>query len=196
MDIDGHGHGADPGWNVKWWRMMLPFLFPPLMHSRMTQSGPGPRIVLLRQMFLAFAAGPVLFLPILAILLPLRDPLAPTPGVVTGLLIASAGSLLAAQWSARRTPACGDETTMADTYRKHLFLGIAFANAASLYGFVASFIAMGYWPYLVTLPLGLLGLRAIAPTAANLERADQRLMASGCANSLRAALYAGASPPS
>lgn len=127
--------------------------------------------------------------------LPLRDPADAVPGVVYGLLVASAVSLMAARWSTSRPLLCGDGDALADGYRKKFFLGIAFANAASMYGFVAAFIAMGFWPYLISLPLGLSGLRAIAPTAVHLARADERLAMSGCATSLRAALYAPWSSP-
>lgn len=146
-------------------------------------------LLVLRVLFGAFVTALLLYLVVLAVVLPFSAPFADPPAVTYLLLVAAMAGPSAARWIASRPLPCGDPGAMLVAYRGRLLLAAAAGETTALTGFVAAFLAGGFWPYLVTLPLGLLALALVAPVERNIAAAEQRVVASGCATSLRAALH-------
>ena len=106
-----------------------------------------------------------------------------------GLAATSLASLAGVLW-ARSQPM--DTSSMAKlAYRAAFFMGTAFAQTAALFGFVAVFFVSQLWPYLVGLPVSLIGLALVAPTRRDLERRQQQITAAGSPLELREALTRG-----
>lgn len=191
----GYTPGNDPGWGLSG-KDMLGLVFPPLLLMRhrvgagqQIREGRQPPITALRSVFIVFLQALVLFLVVLAFVLPLQDTAAAVDPVVYALLAVALVGPLGGLWTRRRRLECSDLDDLAQQYSAAFFVGVALSESAALFGFVASFLAGGYWPYLVGLALSAVGFTLIAPTRADVARRDERLTMGGCATSLREALY-------
>lgn len=194
--ISGAGPVDDPGWAFSG-KDAVGLVFPPLLLMRHgggaggghVRRGGRPPILLLRAIFLVVVQALALLFVVLALVLPLRDPAQELSPVVYGVLAVALVGPLGGAWSRKRRLECGDLDHLAQQYAAVFFIGVALSESAALFGFVASFLAGGYWPYLVGVALSLVGFALIAPTKTDVARRAYHLTTTGCATSLREALY-------
>ena len=182
--------GADPGWRPALRgvpRFLIPFMWL-WRFGTLSRSWP-PDVVTLRSAYLGFLASPVLFLIVLLLIMPL-DAETGTDATTVAALVAGLGTVALAAVLAfrRRRIDCGEPVALARAYVSLVFVRVAFAEAAILFGFVGSFRVGALWPYLIGLGFGAVGLAVTAPTAADIDRHDEHLRATGCPHSVRGAL--------
>jgi hypothetical protein len=170
----GYGPVDDPGWGLR--------------------AGRGVPVSVQRTIFLVVLQALVLLLIVLAVLMPVRDPAAAVDPVVYALLGLSLAGPLGGMWTRRRRLECGTPANLVQQYQALFLVGLALSESAALFGFVASFLADGFWPYLVGVALSAIGFALIAPTRSDIARRDEQLTFSGCSTSLRQALYSPAGP--
>lgn len=175
----------DPGWVPRpWWRL-LTVVFAPAANA-----GGGPPVVRVRTAMIAFVGGLLAILPVVALLFPLTSGQPVEPAVWALLTVGVTATLAGAPWARRRSLSCESPELLADSYSTTVFIGVAFAESAALLGFIASFIADAYWPYLAGAAASALGFAQIAPTSSRIARRDEQLRSGGCRHSLREAMYA------
>lgn len=191
----GAGPVEDPGWGFSS-KDAVGLVFPPLLLLRhgggggkRLRSGGRPPILVLRLIFVVIVQALVALFVVLVFVLPFNDPVEDLSPVVYAALAVGLSGPAGAWWARQRTLECGDLDHLARQYATAFFVGVALTESAALFGFVASFLAGGWWPYLVGVALSAIGFALIAPTEAHVARSDRRVMTSGCATSLREALF-------
>ena len=112
----------------------------------------------------------------------------PLAFVVVGAGVVGIG---AAHWTTRRPLDTATDTSLALSYRTSFFIGFALAEAPLMISFVLCFITKDLWPYVIELPLWLIGMSLIAPTNRNLGRRQQEVQAQGSSLSLVESLRKG-----
>jgi hypothetical protein len=167
----------DPGWLLSFSRLH-----------------PGPRrkgaavdgVVLLRVVFLAFLLAVLMILFVLGFIIPSIG----TPDLPLGSLVVLLGFLGigAAAWTTNRELEISSPSAVAASYRTHFFLGFALVEAPLMMSFVLCFLRQRTWPYLIALPLYLVGMALIAPSRRNLERRQEQISQRGSNLSLGRAL--------
>jgi F0F1-type ATP synthase membrane subunit c/vacuolar-type H+-ATPase subunit K len=172
----GYGPGDDPGWGLR--------------------AGRRAPVSVLRMILLVVLQALVLLLVVLAVLMPVRDPAVAVDPVVYALLGLSLAGPVGGMWTRRRPLQCAEPANLAGQYQTLFFVGLALSESAALFGFVAAFLADGYWPYLVGVALSGIGFALIAPTRVDIARRDEQLSMSGCPTSLRQALSSPVGPQS
>ncbi len=163
----------DPGWRPKL-RAVLAFLIPvPFL----TRTGRTPLLVWLRSLTVFTPVIWAFFLSVL-VTLKLQSPepttwlwfVIPASALADGLII---------RWIYRKPSKAENPPQLASEYRARFFLGWALTQSVVLYGFVGVFISGAIWPYLLSLPFGLISLSRIAPTASRIARLQDDLRARG-----------------
>ncbi|MBW3662889.1 MAG: hypothetical protein KY469_07295 [Actinobacteria bacterium] len=187
------GTTQDPGWRPALSGLLLlfvPFVHLVRMRALRKDDASTPSITQLRSVFLSFGASNALFLVVLLFIFPSDEPAQASTGAVAAGVVGLGIVALGGVWWARRLPLdCSGASELARSYSTWMFLGIAFAESAALFGFVGSFLVEALWPYLIGLVLAAIGLASIAPTRGDIERREATLRASGCDRSLAAAIY-------
>ncbi len=143
-------------------------------------------VVIMRVLFLSLTLAALLILFVLTFIF--EEVGVPDPAlgsVVVGLGVAG---VAAAAWSANRKLDTSTASALAESYRSNFFLGFALNEAPLLTSFVFCFIQDELWPYLVALPLYLVGMALIAPGRRNLERRQEQVHRQGSTLSLGRAL--------
>jgi hypothetical protein len=144
-------------------------------------------LVALRAVFLNLTVAALLVLFVLTFVI--EDTGDPSPALLALIVVLGATGAIAARFISQRRLDPQSETGSAHSYRTHFFLAFAINEASLLLAFVLCFIEQGTWPYLVELPIFLIGMAAIAPGKHNLERIERGLMSRGgssrCAPSWR-----------
>jgi len=79
---------------------------------------------------------------------------------------------------------CGDDQSLAASYRTRFFLRIAFAGVAALLGFVGFFLTYAWWTYPIGVVITAVGFHRAAPTAVHLAADQDQFSAHGCGRSL------------
>jgi hypothetical protein len=179
----------DPGWPSlgDWLRQA----FVPMVRPRRAHEPAGNKLVGMRALYLRFVASPLLFGVVLAILAGSSDR---SDGSVDGAIVAAAvvaigvATLVLAR-AMERGLDCATDDALARSYRTRFFLRLAFAQTASLAGFVGFFL-VGHelWAYVLGALLAVPTSWRAAPTAAHLARDQAILSAGGCGRSLVKAL--------
>jgi hypothetical protein len=148
----------DPGWLLSFRRLH-----------------PGPRggavldgLVLLRMVFLALLLAALMILFILGFIIPATG--TPDLGLSVAVVIAGLAGVAGAAWTRARELDVRNASHLALTYRTSFFVGFALVEAPLVMSFVLCFITQRSWPYLMALPLYLLGMALIAPSRHDLER--------------------------
>jgi peptidoglycan/LPS O-acetylase OafA/YrhL len=190
---DGGEPVADPGWGLSGLGV-VGLLFPPLLLARHSvggqpPAGSRPAVLTVRTIFVVIVQALVLLLVVVAVVLPLHDPAVDPSPVAYAVLAAALLGPVGALWARSRRLDCGDPDHLAQQYVTTFFIGVALAESAALFGFVASFVSGSYWPYLAGVALSLIGFGLIAPTKSEIVRRDRQLMMAGCATSLQEALF-------
>jgi hypothetical protein len=108
--------------------------------------------------------------------------------VGAGIVIAVGLISLVGARLVRRPLDCSTDVTLAASYGARFFAQAAFAESTVLLGFVTFFLTGNSGMYALGLAFTAVGFVRLAPTAGNLERAQQELGAEGCGRSLVAAL--------
>jgi hypothetical protein len=178
----------DPGWGgVR--RILLGVVLPAaILRPAGDGSGPPP-LVLLRQVYVAFATSLLLI------------------GGVSVVLAASlerAGSISEELWAlgvigigiatnvlptaATRPLDCTSDASLLDSYRKRYFLRLAFANTPPLIGFLGVTTTGAAWLCWLGIAIASTSYLRIAPTRTRVERDEQELALTGCGRSLWAVL--------
>lgn len=184
----------DPGWWSAFRGIGWGFV-PWLVHRRTTRSRINGLLVL-RELFVSFSTALVL---IAGVVLILDRP----NGGLGGNWSGEAGAALVGGYAVYALVAtrvivkpldCASDVALAGSYRTTFFLRIAFSESIALVGFVA-FILTGngalYWLALVPTAVG---FARAAPTAGNLDRAQEALAVAGCGRSLVTALQSPRAP--
>ena len=157
-----------------------------ILLRRGVDSATNP-LVLLRQAFITFCMGIVMFGIVLAFLWPSQSKEPHSPPLALGLV--ALGMIAAVVgWAVERPLVCTDDASLAGSYRTRFFLRIAFAESAALFGFVGFFIASVWWVYPAGAAIAFIGFARAAPTRARLRRDQERLSEQSCFRSLVAAL--------
>lgn len=143
-------------------------------------------IVALRIVFLSLTVAALLILFVLTLIF--DDVGVPSPALLIGITGLGAVAAFAARRISRAQLDPNDAAAAAAMYRSRFFLAFAINEAPLLLSFVACFLTDELWPYLVELPIFLIGMAGIAPGRSNLERIERDLMSQGAAFSLRAEL--------
>lgn len=179
--------GGDEGWGkaakgVGW----SPFPIAAMRRqARQVERGELDPLLALRTMFVMFATSLALVgvaVVVLAVFGGLDASVEATGAMVGGVVVAGALCLVAATRFGRLD--CANEEALGNTYRTRFFLRVAFAETASLLGFVGFVLTDQPFVYFVGAAFTALALAAIAPTGGNLAREQQRLVAGGCGLSL------------
>jgi hypothetical protein len=103
-------------------------------------------------------------------------------------VIAGLAGVAGAAWTRARELDVRNASHLALTYRTSFFVGFALVKAPLVMSFVLCFITQRSWPYLMALPLYLLGMALIAPSRHNLERKQEWIYQRGSNLSLARAL--------
>ena len=176
----------DPGWGPAIRRgpfiVLLPFAHIRTMYT--LRKGGVDGLTVLRMLFLHFLFALLLFLVVLVLVLGEEEP-KPIPGwMAVAFPVVLVGCLAGVAWARARPLVVSDETSLAGSYRTVFFLGVAYAEAAALFGFVGVFLVDRLTPYLIGLGVAVVGLTLIAPTRANIERRQREITAQGSTLSL------------
>lgn len=180
----------DPGWRPAVTRA-LPFaILPPLIRTGLKDPKEGePSIVALRAVFMGIVGALAIYFVVLSLLYPLMSD-GPVPVAAYLLLAAGVIPLGMIRWARRRLLGfCGPPDALAQVYSTTLFMGVAFAGAAGMFGFVASFQVGASWPHLVGIAMASVGFAMVAPTSTRIRDLDERLSSRGCQHSLREGLF-------
>ena len=178
------GGYQDPGWWSSIRHMLtLGFVKPPVVDG----------VVMTRNLFLSLFYAAFAMLLVLSRIMPVGSPSPAIGALVVTLGVAGAtGSF----FMSRRALDASTPKNLAGSYRSLFFLGFATAEAPLLIALAICFVHDRFWPYLVALPLFLLGMSFIAPTRSNIERRERELTATGSMLSLVDALNAPSSDAS
>lgn len=143
----------------------------------------------IRIVFMAFATGVVLFgLVALFVILTAEKP-QEDPGVGLALVMLGFGVLAQILVTKLERPLDGtSEGSLLNTYRGRTIIRSAVAEGGALLGIVAALISVRAWVLLVAALIGAVGFVRAAPTAAAIQRDEERLQAQGSPFSLMAAL--------
>lgn len=106
----------------------------------------------------------------------------PTGALVGGVAVVGVLCLLAATRFGALD--CTNEEALGNTYRTRFFLRVAFADTSAVVGFLGFVLTGRPFVYVVGAAFTALAFAVVAPTARNLAREQQRLVASGCGLSL------------
>lgn len=169
----------DPGWR-------------PALGAYIGRAKGADGIAILRALFLALLAAPFLILYLLTVIM---DDLGSPTGFLLPAVVAGGTAVV---FSVRKISRSGLDPSSAErsvaNYRSRFFLAFAINEMPLLLSFVLCFIEDELWPYLVELPIFLVGMAVIAPGKRNLDKLDNDLMQRGAHFSLRAE-FAAALPP-
>lgn len=184
-----HAHEGDPGWGdavrrVGWGFLPIPGMSFLRRRFLVRDDGEVTGLTLLRTIFATFAWALAMIGFVSVVLAGSLDTvLAPGPTAV-GVAVVGALSLLGTY---RLTPRLDgtSEPALASGYRTRFFLRIAVAEAAALVGFLGFILTAQPLVYLVGAAFAALGFVTAAPSARNLARDQEDLLASGSTLSLR-----------
>jgi hypothetical protein len=165
----------DPGWRPAFKRLGLGGL------RRSPQAGMDG-VMITRLIFLALLLSALLILYVLVFIIDRVG----TPDVTLGsmVLVLGIGGVAASAWTANRQLDINSASALAESYRTNFFLGFALNQAPLLMSFVFCFTEEELWPYLVDLPLYLIGMALIAPSRRNLARRQEQVQHQGSTLSL------------
>jgi hypothetical protein len=177
----------DPGWKPTP-RMFL-FILPGYLrfHHRPRAGEPVDGLETIRQVWLSFVSGAVLFAVVVLVVVPGTET-KPLGGWIAGLAIVTLACVVALDVVGRRELVGADLAGLALSFRTRFFLLAALAEAIALFAFVATFVTGVWWVYWLFLPFTLYGYARAAPTAGHLRDEQQRLRDRGSSLSLVAAL--------
>lgn len=151
----------------------------------------GDGLTTLRVVFLSLVAAPLLILRVLTFLD--KDVGSPSAPLLVGVVTLSTAAAYAARRLSRGRLDPHSPEKSATSYRTRFFLAFAINEAPVLIAFALTFVEDALWPYLVALPIFLVGMLGIAPGRRNLESLERDLMQRGATFSLRAELAKGPS---
>jgi len=114
------------------------------------------------------------------------------PGAVGAALVVAVGVTGFVATRFYEAPLNGEsDATLIVSYRTRFLARVALADAAALIGFVAFILTQNPAMYPLGLAFSIVGFLHLAPTAANIERDQQALIATGSSRSLLTALCIG-----
>jgi hypothetical protein len=143
-------------------------------------------VVATRLVFLSLLLSALLILYVLTFVIERVG--APDAALASMVVFLGIGGIAAAAWTANRKLDIANASALAQSYRANFFLGFALNQAPLLISFVLCFMREELWPYLVDLPLYLIGMMLIAPSRRNLERRQEQIHRHGSTLSLGRAL--------
>ncbi len=179
----------DPGWKRSC-RIAPQFALPWRLVA--AAKADDPRLVVLRAVVVALLSMFVLIGIVVFVLLGTeRDRTSPL-GLGLGLVAVAAVLSLVATVAVN--PVLPDDDALVGAYTSRFFMRLAFANAAALVGFVGFTLTWRIEPYLLGLVFAAVHYARLAPTAANLERDQDRMRNAGGTRNLVEELLAPPTP--
>jgi F0F1-type ATP synthase membrane subunit c/vacuolar-type H+-ATPase subunit K len=178
------GNEADPGWRPALSRTVRSLN--PFHVLKRVKTIPQDGLTVTRSILLSIVYALFVFVIVLTVIAPTRaGDIGPFP-----YLVAAAGliSISAVTWLVRRPLAAGDEKSLASAWRTRFFVGLGFAEAAAMLGFLGAIITGRIWVYTVRLAFALLGIWEMAPSRRNLGRDQERIRERGSTLNLTRAL--------
>jgi F0F1-type ATP synthase membrane subunit c/vacuolar-type H+-ATPase subunit K len=176
----------DPGWPPG--LFILIGLIPGGIQWYLRRRGKSDGLIMLRQVFLSFSLALVSFGVVLAFL---KMPDTAVLPWLPLLMVLAIASLVVARVAEKPL----DCAALSGSYRTRFFLRLALAESVALFGFVFAFIGGGKWIYYAGAAFTLARFWTyVAPTRAALTRDQHQLNASGCGQSLIAALREPSAP--
>ena len=183
--------GNDPGWSyavqaIRWAAI-------PVWGARKLRRAktlPAHGLATLRLLFLNFCVALALIGLVVAILVNAQHFTGSNVNSqVTAIAIAVIGAVSLVTPSVVERPLdCANDHRLAFTYRNRFFTRIAVAETPALSGFAGFILTGRWWIYPLGAAFGAIGFARLAPTAANIEKDQERLDRQGCTRSLIAAL--------
>ena len=179
----------DPGWRPA--AKGIFFAFAPMLGPRMAQRSTNG-LLLMRQAWVSFtSAACIIWVPVLWLWL--AGDL--TSGFDSRVAAAGVGVLGAlpqlVALLALASPVAREEKAARAEAQSTFLLRVALAEIAAVIGFIGFTLSLNPAVYLVGFVIALVGLLAAAPTAANIERMQQRLREAGSDVDLLSALVSG-----
>lgn len=183
MNLEQGAVGTDPGWGPAW--RAAPRLYNPFRSKKKPLA--GDRLTVTRATFLGFGVALVAIGAVAPMIVcSCHD--GGSPGFVALVVVYGTAAVGGVEWLGRRPLACGSDTELASSYVSRFFLRMSIAQSAALMGFVAVTFTDRWTVYLIGFAFAAIALTRLAPTAANLQREQEKLASAGCGLSLLAAL--------
>jgi F0F1-type ATP synthase membrane subunit c/vacuolar-type H+-ATPase subunit K len=185
----------DPGWEpvlkrISWG--LIPIIGPLLILRR---RRPADGLTTIRLIYLGIVVALWLLVVVLLFIVP-SDRWFATDQVGWVLMVVVAGliSLAGVQWVRSRPLDVTSAASLGATYRGNFFVGIGLAEGAALVGFVTTFFADAFWPYLIGLLFSNIGMVLIGPSKREIARRQGQIQGHGSPLSLGKVLKDGTSP--
>lgn len=174
--------GADPGWRPALLSVV------PGVGARAAQSHPTSELLVVRMLFLAFAAAIGLFGFVLTQLGLSSTTASLSPGKAMTIVGAVGIGALVLGPSIERPLDCASAGRLVETWRTRFFVRLAIGETPALVGFAAAFISGRVSAYFVGASATAVMFVRAAPSARNIARDQQELYIRGCQQSLYTAL--------
>jgi hypothetical protein len=181
----------DPGWRPAlsglWW-VFIPGQL--VRQQRKARQAGVNGLTVHRKVFLSFVAALILIGAVVETLsIGSQLTRRPRPGGVFAIVVVVYGVFaLTAPRLIERPLDCTDEARLAGAYRTRFFLRVAFSESVALLGFVGFMVTGRGWLYPLGAAFTAIGFCWLAPTARNLAKDQEALVAAGCGRSLVSAL--------
>lgn len=158
----------------------------PTLAIRRAQDGRSSPLEGLRLVFTSFAVAIVLIGVVVLVLAAggsESETNPPTTAVAAGVAVFGLLTLLAPRLLVQPLD-CSSDGVLVGSYRTRFFLCTAFANAASLVGFVGFFLTGQPWIYLIGVPFTVVGMVRTMPSRRNIVRDAETIATAGCGRDL------------
>jgi hypothetical protein len=171
----------DPGWLRPLMRIFT------RVSGQAGQSG-AAGVVFTRSLFMSLSGAAFAILVVTIIII--KQVGTPNLGLGSAIMVLGFVGIGLSAWTTRRPLDVASASALAKSYRTNLFIGIAVCEWVLFLTFATSFVQQELWPYLIGLPMYLIGMAVIAPSERNIERRQEQVHQQGSTLSVGQALSA------
>ncbi|MFN2545674.1 MAG: hypothetical protein ABR600_14045 [Actinomycetota bacterium] len=165
----------DPGWRPI--LKGLGFAFIPYVGHTLARRSGGNLLENARTLFTSFVVTPLVIAIPLAFVTSGDEKHGATAWAL-GVTAFGLVNLVAVQWVRKRPLVKDSPDSLAQSYVQNMILGIAFAEAPALLGFVGATVTGAIWVYPIGAVIALIGMLLVAPTRWDIERRQSELRGS------------------